>query len=1040
MLSILVAGQLQAGADGGRGGGGSAGSGAGGAAGGVAGNGTGGGSAGVGQPGTGGGSAGSGPAGAGGGTAGVGVAGNGAGTAGIGAAGRGGTGNATGGTGGGGGGTTGVAGTGTGGGAAGSGMAGAGGTNPPVMVTLTAAKAGTGAGTVTSNPAGINCGGDCSESVVSGAMLTLTAAADASSTFAGWSGGSCTGTGTCVVTVSAATTVTATFTIKSYALTATLAGTGGGSVASTPAGINCGTTCTANYNHGVMVTLAATPNSTSLFTSWGGACTGSGTCVVTMDQARTVTATFTLQSYGLSVTKAGNGASLGTVSSTPAGVSCGNDCSEAYAANTMVTLTASAATGASFGGWSGGGCTGTGTCTVTINAVVGVTATFTLVQSTLTVSKAGNGTGTVTSNPTGINCGATCATQVDYGGMVTLTASAAAGSAFAGWSGGGCAGNGTCVVTVTAAATVTATFNLTQHQLSITRAGAGGGTVTSSPTGISCGATCAANFNYGTMVTLTAAADSSSDFSGWSGSGCTGTSTCTVTVDQARSVTATFTPKNRTLTVTRTGDGSGTVSVNPGGAVCSATACAYTMPHGTPVSLTAAAGGGSLFEGWAGAGCSTGACTFALTADTTVSATFTLANRTLTVDFTGAATGSVVVMPNGTTLSADGMVTVATHANVTIVATPAANMGFSGWGGPCSGLDDCSFQMEANTTVVARFDPPNKAFITSTEQTPGSLGGFAGADALCAARASSVGLSGTFRAFLGSASGNSPWSRISSARGWARVDGKPFGDSAADLQAGRTFYPLILTETGAEATGSLTGQVFAATAVNNGTAASTCSDWTSTSGGPYDVTFGSPKSGAITYAQNGGLSCNSLMHLYCFEVTRAVRLRPPVPATARRAFLSSGGVTGSITLAGADAQCQTEAAASGLAGNYRALLAGNGTTAASRFSTVGGSAPWYRVDNVQLATTAANFLAAGATPLASLCVRSDGLTHEQAVTWTGALSPSATGTAVSTCSGWGSTTGTTTIDTYSNLLEDDWFGPFSSGNCNQTQRLFCLQQ
>src|SRR6185503_14652009 len=112
----------------------------------------------------------------------------------------------------------------------------------------------------------------------------------------------------------------------------------------------------------------ATPNGSSLFTSWGGACTGSGTCVVTMDQARTVTATFTLQTYGLTVTKAGNGASLGTVTSAPVGIACGSDCSEAFAANTMVTLTPTVATGATFGGWTGGGCTGTSTCTVTIGA------------------------------------------------------------------------------------------------------------------------------------------------------------------------------------------------------------------------------------------------------------------------------------------------------------------------------------------------------------------------------------------------------------------------------------------------------------------------------------------------------------------------------------------------------------------------------------------------------------------------------------------------------------------------------------------------
>ena len=75
--------------------------------------------------------------------------------------------------------------------------------------TLTVAKSGN--GTVTSSLAGINCGGDCSESYASGAAVTLTATAAAGSTFTGWSG-ACTGTATCTVTMNAAKSVTATFT------------------------------------------------------------------------------------------------------------------------------------------------------------------------------------------------------------------------------------------------------------------------------------------------------------------------------------------------------------------------------------------------------------------------------------------------------------------------------------------------------------------------------------------------------------------------------------------------------------------------------------------------------------------------------------------------------------------------------------------------------------------------------------------------------------------------------------------------------------
>jgi cytochrome c peroxidase len=78
---------------------------------------------------------------------------------------------------------------------------------------LTITRAGTGTGTITSDPAGISCPSDCSEQVGTGDVLKLTAAAGGGSTFAGWSG-ACTGTGTCTVTVDTDKTVTATFTMQ----------------------------------------------------------------------------------------------------------------------------------------------------------------------------------------------------------------------------------------------------------------------------------------------------------------------------------------------------------------------------------------------------------------------------------------------------------------------------------------------------------------------------------------------------------------------------------------------------------------------------------------------------------------------------------------------------------------------------------------------------------------------------------------------------------------------------------------------------------
>ena len=73
-------------------------------------------------------------------------------------------------------------------------------------------RTGTGSGSVTSTPAGIDCGPDCAENYLSFTKVTLTATPDAGSTFTGWSGAGCSGTGTCEVTMLEATTVTAEFT------------------------------------------------------------------------------------------------------------------------------------------------------------------------------------------------------------------------------------------------------------------------------------------------------------------------------------------------------------------------------------------------------------------------------------------------------------------------------------------------------------------------------------------------------------------------------------------------------------------------------------------------------------------------------------------------------------------------------------------------------------------------------------------------------------------------------------------------------------
>ena len=223
---------------------------------------------------------------------------------------------------------------------------------------LTVSTSGPGSGAVGSNPPGINCGGACDEAFKYGTVVTLTATAATGSTFAGW-GGACGGSDACSVTMDAPKSVTATFALISYQLTTATAGTSSGSISLNPPG--------GTYTPGTVVAVTATPATGSTFSGWSGACTGSGACNVTMDAAKVVTATFTLNSYALTTATAGAGS--GSVSLNPAGGT--------YSHGTVVAVTATPAASSTFTGWSGA-CMGSGACNVTMHGDRTVTASFDL--------------------------------------------------------------------------------------------------------------------------------------------------------------------------------------------------------------------------------------------------------------------------------------------------------------------------------------------------------------------------------------------------------------------------------------------------------------------------------------------------------------------------------------------------------------------------------------------------------------------------------------------------------------------------------------
>lgn len=401
----------------------------------------------------------------------------------------------------------------------------------------------------------------------------------------------------CLVTMSRDRPVKAEFGTQSFTVTVGRAGTGEGTITSSDGNINCGARCQRSYIGGATVTLTAQAASSSVFSGWSGDCAGTNPTVpVTVTKVTSCTAAFTVVPRTLIVTKAGTGA--GTVTSADNRINCGTACRADFNSGTTVALTAVPAANSVFAGWTDG-CAGPAAATnVLLDANRTCTATFNLRSFALSVTKAGSGEGTVTSQPAGINCGGTCSLNFNVGQSVTLTATATAGSVFGGWTGACASSNAnTATVLMDAVKNCGVTFTR-QFELAVAFTGQGTGNVTLAPSGKVCTANCSERFNSGTAVTLTASVDANSQFGGWTGD-CSGVETVvSVTMSAAKSCTAQFLT-NFPLTVTKSGNSDGSVTSRDNKINCG-NLCSAEYLEGTIVTLTASPPINAKFVGWTG--------------------------------------------------------------------------------------------------------------------------------------------------------------------------------------------------------------------------------------------------------------------------------------------------------------------------------------------------------------------------------------------------------------------------------------------------------
>ena len=314
----------------------------------------------------------------------------------------------------------------------------------------------------------------------------------------------------------------------------------------------------------------------------------------------------------------------------------------------------------------------------------------------------------------------------------------------------------------------------------------------------------------------------------------------------------------------------------------------------------------------------------------------------------------------------------------------------------------------------------NFAFVTEQRFT-GALGGVAGADARCQSEAAAAGLVGDFVAMIRSTDRPNPAALLAGSRGWVMRDGKWVADLPEQIVDGAFFHPVYAYANGTRVDTADDG--FRVWTGDNG---ENCANWTSETGTGDQHWI--PQWRRLS---DGELDCAFTWRLFCFERGHNLAFVAP-PITQPLIFVSQGlWAPSSMGVASADALCESEALAAGIAdpvsgSTFQALLPLGDLSALAR---TGGARSFQRVDGIVLGipgseTTQETYVvfdATGAPPA------------DMTGIWTGG-DPTAPST--NTCGSWRLSTGSGNQGG-----AGDWLG-FEGGTelCSTPLHVYCVER